>query len=256
MQIAHESAHKYELVVAVGGDGTVLEVAGGILKSAAARTALGIVPFGTGNDFARNSGIHNEDHAHEALTQGQPRFVDVIEARCLVQGEPAVRHALLFAGVGIIGESLKQTTTRVKRLFGQRFAYPVGILRALWTYRAPFMRITCDGERFEGRYLFAGASNSETAGGGMKIAPGAKTDDGLLNVNLIGAVGRWEALKQLRRLCQGRHTTHPGVRYLTAVSLGVEPESPLEVAADGDLIGQTPAQFRVLPKALEIRVPM
>jgi YegS/Rv2252/BmrU family lipid kinase len=255
MQIAHEAASRYELVVAVGGDGTVLEVAGGILSSAATRTALGIVPFGTGNDFARNSGIHNEAHAHDALMQGQTRFVDVIEARCLVEGKPAVRHALLFAGVGIIGESLKQTTTQVKRLFGQRFAYPVGMLRALWSYRSPFMRITCDGQSFEGRFLFAGVSNSETAGGGMKIAPGAQTDDGLLNVNLVASMGRWEALKQLRRVCKGQHTTHPSVRYLTALGLGVETESPMDVAADGDLIGHTPAQFRVLPKALEVRVP-
>src|SRR5690349_7268047 len=127
LQIAQESAHKYELVVAVGGDGTVLEVAGGILSSAAKRTALGIVPLGTGNDFARNSGIHNEENAHDALTQGQTRFVDVIETRCIVEERPVVRHALLFAGVGIIGEALKQTTTPVKRLFGQRLAYPVGI---------------------------------------------------------------------------------------------------------------------------------
>ncbi len=255
MEIAHEAAHKYELVVAVGGDGTVLEVAGGILKSAATRTALGIVPFGTGNDFARNSGIHDEDRAHAALTQGQTRFVDVIEARCIVEGKPSVRHALLFAGVGIIGESLKRTTPLVKRLFGQRFAYPVGILRALWSYRSPLMRITSDGQLFEGPFLFAGASNSETAGGGMKIAPGARTDDGLLNVNLIGPLGRWETLKQLRRLRSGEHITHPNVRYLTATTLEVETESRLEVAADGDLIGFTPAQFRVLPKALEIRVP-
>jgi YegS/Rv2252/BmrU family lipid kinase len=232
-----------------------LEVAGGILSSAATQTALGIVPFGTGNDFARNSGIHNEDHAHDALTQGQTRFVDVIEARCVVEGKPSVRHALLFAGVGIISESLKQTTTQVKRLFGQRFAYPVGMLRALWSYRSPLMRITCDGQLFQGRFLFAGVSNSETAGGGMRIAPGAQTDDGLLNVNLIRELGRWEALKQLRRVCKGQHTTHPSVRYLPAVSLGVEAESRLEVAADGDLIGHTPAQFRVLPKALEVRVP-
>jgi len=128
-------------------------------------------------------------------------------------------------------------------------------LRALWSYRSPFMRITCDGQLFEGRFLFAGVSNSETAGGGMKIAPGAQTDDGLLNVNLVASMGRWEALKQLRRVCKGQHTTHPSVRYLTALSLDVETESPMDVAADGDLIGHTPAQFRVLPKALEVRVP-
>ena len=88
----------------------------------------------------------------------------------------------------------------------------------------------------------------------MRLAPGARMDDGLLNVNLIEALGRWAAVKQLRRVCQGRHTDHPKVRYLTATELMVEGDIPLEVAADGELIGFTPARFAVQPKALKVVV--
>jgi diacylglycerol kinase (ATP) len=89
----------------------------------------------------------------------------------------------------------------------------------------------------------------------MKIAPGAKIDDGLLNVNLISAVGTWRALLQLARLCAGRHTNHPQVDYHVARSLEINAPDGLEVAADGELIGQTPAKVVVLAKALRVVVP-
>ncbi len=254
-QIAREAAAEYDLLVAVGGDGTAFEVADGLLSSATPRTALAIVPMGTGNDLAAVLGIHTEAEARRALAGGQTRPVDVIEVHCVVDGAPAVRHALLFAGVGIAGEALKRTTPLVKRLFGRRLAYPVGLLRALWRYQPPRMRVTCDGEVFTQRFLFAGASNSELAGGSLRLAPGAQMDDGLLNVNLVEAVSRWRALRQLRPLSQGRHTTHPNVRYRTALSLAVEAEPPLDVAADGNLVGHTPARFQVKPKALLVVVP-
>jgi len=123
---------------------------------------------------------------------------------------------------------------------------------ALWRYRPPRLHVVCDGELSEGTSFFVGASNGENAGGGMRIAPGARLDDGLLNVNLVGAIGRWEALKQLRRLSRRQHTTHPMVQYFTARNITIESEPIAEVAADGELIGHTPARFVVKPRALAV----
>jgi diacylglycerol kinase family enzyme len=86
----------------------------------------------------------------------------------------------------------------------------------------------------------------------MKIAPTARVDDGLLNANLIRAVGPWRAVLQLRRLCRGRHTHHPLVSYLTARCLEINAPVGLDVAADGDLVGQTPARVLIKPKALRV----
>jgi diacylglycerol kinase (ATP) len=107
----------------------------------------------------------------------------------------------------------------------------------------------------EGEFLFVGASNTEIAGGGMRIAPGASVCDGLLNLNLIGAMSRWEALRQLRRLCRGDHTLHASARYLTAQTLRIETIEPIEIAADGDLIGHTPALISVKPSAVRVLAP-
>jgi diacylglycerol kinase family enzyme len=108
----------------------------------------------------------------------------------------------------------------------------------------------------EQQFLFVGASNTEIAGGGMRIAPGARIRDGLLNINLIGAMNRWAALKQLGRLCRGQHTRHPKVKYLTARTLSIESASSLEVAADGELIGHTPAMVSVRPNCLAVLTPI
>ncbi len=254
-QLAAEAASQYDAIVAVGGDGTASEVASGLLEAGATQAVLGIVPFGTGNDAARLTGIRSPEDALRAILGGRTRAVDVVEVRYQVGGKASVRHALVFASVGIVGELLKQTTPRVKRLCGSRQAYAAGLLRALWLYRPVPMRVTCDDQVCENRFLLVCASNGEHVGGGMRLAPGARSDDGLLNLNLIEAVGRWEALRQVGRLCRGRHVGHPKVRYFTARTVAVETETAVDVQADGESIGHTPACFQVRPGALRMLVP-
>jgi YegS/Rv2252/BmrU family lipid kinase len=252
ISIAQEAASKYDRVIAVGGDGTVSEVAEGLLRVGGHQCALGIIPVGTGNDLAGTMGIRRLRDAIEVLAEVHSRVIDVIEVHCVANDQPLHRHALSFAGVGIIGPVLRNTTRRAKRLLGRVGAYRFGLLQALWQYRSPHMNIVCDEVVSKNRCLFLGVSNGETAGGGMRIAPGARMDDGLLNVNLVGAVTRWEALKQLRKLSQGRHTSHPQVRYCTATTITIESDPVSDVAADGEIIGQTPARFLLKPKALRV----
>lgn len=254
-EMARGAADDYEVLVAVGGDGTAAEVANGLWAQKNRSTALGVVPFGTGNDYATALEIHCEKDMLAALVAGRTRTIDVIEIECGRNGTRIVRCALLFAGVGIISETLRRTTGAVKRLFGKRLAYPVGLARALCSYHSPHMRIRAESLTCEGRFFFACASNTEVAGGGMKIAPGAQIDDGWLNINLVAALGRWQAIRQLRRVCLGQHTTHPQVRYFPARSLEIDADEPLEVAADGDVIGHSPARFVVRPQALRVLAP-
>ncbi len=252
-RLAAENAGHYDVLVALGGDGTVSEVADGILSGARGfAPKLGVVPLGTGNDFAHSMGIADALKGLAAVEVGESRSVDVIEVRCQHGGKPVRRHVLLFAAVGIVTKALKLTTPTVRRLFGSRLAYPVGILRALWHSRAARLTVVSEQQKFEGEFLFVCASNSELAGGGMKIAPGAQLHDGLLDMNLIEAVGMLEALGQLRRLCLGRHIGHRNVRYFRGTSLEVTSNSALEVAADGELIGWAPARFEVHPAALQV----
>ena len=254
--LAEQAARKFDVVVAVGGDGTVLEVATGLLLAVATETALGIVPFGTGNDVARMVGVNNVQAALETLRHGQPRAIDVIEVRCHDGTKPIIRYALLFAAVGFASELIKHTTPRIKRLFGSRLCYSAGFFRALFSYRPSLMRVSCDGRSKQGRLFLACAGNSEFAGGNvMHLSPGALVDDGLLNVSLIEMAGRWETARQFFRLLRGTHIHHPNVRYFPARSLSVASDANIEVTLDGDIVGHTPATFEVKPKALNILAP-
>jgi YegS/Rv2252/BmrU family lipid kinase len=253
--LAQKFASQYDVIAAVGGDGTVSEVVNGIQLSKVSQCALAIVPTGTGNDAAASLGLDKETPLQRLLVAVKTQSIDLIEIKCQRNGKPTLQYALLFAAVGIVSESLRLTTPVVKRLFGRRLAYPVGVACALWRYKAPYMRITVGERILEGHFLFAGAHNTPYAGGGMKIAPGAQLDDGLLNVNLIEKMGPWAALKQLRSLRDGLHINRSYVRYLAAEKLSISADSPLEIAVDGELAGHTPAQFCVKPKALQVLVP-
>lgn len=255
VRFAQEMGRDCDVVVAVGGDGTFFEVASGLLLGGATDTQLGMVPLGTGNDAARQCGNHDPELAQRALRGTRTMSVDTIRIECQMDGRTTVRHALLFAGVGIISEVLERTTPLVKRVFGRGLAYPVGALRALGSYIAPPMSVTCDGKTWKQRFLLVCASNGEFSGGGMRLAPDARMDDGRLDVNACGALGCVTAAVLLWKIWRGHRPSHPRLQYFSGQTLAVEADPPIPVAADGELIGHTPARFQVVPQALRILIP-
>src|SRR5206468_3805838 len=121
ISLAREASRSYDVIAAVGGDGTVNEVASGILLAGETKTDLAVIPLGTGNDAAQLLGIRSLEDAVNALASGTTRTMDAIEVRCLDAGKEHTRYALLYAAVGFAGALLKRTTPTVKRLFGPRY---------------------------------------------------------------------------------------------------------------------------------------
>lgn len=252
--LARAAAGQCEMVVALGGDGTVNEVATGLIEAGGHETVLGILPLGTGNDAARALGLSDLQSAWAVLEGRSTRTMDVIEVRCHTREGEQTRYSLVYAAAGFAAEILKRTTPRVKRWAGRRGCYTVGFLRAVFGWRSPWMRIRCDGHESTGRYLVVSAANAEWVGGGMmRLSPGARWDDGLLNVNLIPELSSWQALRSFPRLFRGTHLAVKGLEYLTATALELRAEPPTKVQVDGEVCGETPARFRVLPGALRVR---
>ncbi len=253
ISLAREASRSYDVIAAVGGDGTVNEVASGILLAGETKTALAVIPLGTGNDAAQLLGIRSLEDAVNALASGTTRTMDAIEVRCLDAGKEHTRYALLYAAVGFAGELLKRTTPAVKRLFGPRYCYSVGFFRALLGFRSPMIRVRCDDREFNGQMFPVSAGNAEIVGAGtMRLSPGAKVDDGILNVNVVEHLGRLETARWFPKVLKGMHTTHPKVGYFAAASVTVECEPLMEVQMDGELFGHTPATFRVMPRAIRV----
>ena len=256
-RLAKSNAPDFEIVAALGGDGTVNEVANGLMAvELGERPALATLPVGTGNDVALTFGLAHFESAIDALANGGTRTLDVIRVQLMRDGKPVTRYALLFVAAGFAAEVIRKTGPRVKRLFGRRFSYSVGLFRALASFRAPEFSVKWDGGEKRGRMFQVCAGNTEFgAGGVMRISPGARPDDGLLNISLVGALGRLQIVRRFPSILSGRYVEDERVDYFTGKRLEIDAVPPAEIQADGDIIGTTPATIELLPGALRLVTP-
>ena len=256
-RLAKSNAPDFEIVAALGGDGTVNEVANGLMAvELGERPALATLPVGTGNDVALTFGLAHFESAIDALANGGTRTLDVIRVQLMRDGKPVTRYALLFVAAGFAAEVIRKTGPRVKRLFGRRFSYSVGLFRALASFRAPEFSVKWDGGEKRGRMFQVCAGNTEFgAGGVMRISPGARPDAGLRNISLVGALGRLQIVRRFPSILSGRYVEDERVDYFTGKRLEIDAVPPAEIQADGDIIGTTPAAIELLPGALRLVTP-
>jgi YegS/Rv2252/BmrU family lipid kinase len=239
-------------VLAVGGDGTVNECANGIFRQHAAPTeevTLGVMPIGTGNDWARTHRIP-KDYAGVAalMASGASRLQDVGVAAF---GDGSVRHFVNVAGLGFDAHVVEALPDRT---LGP-MAYLVGLAKGLLAYRAVPLGLTFAGRRIDTRAFVLFFAIGRYCGSGMNVAPQAEVDDGRFDITLIQDLSRWEVLKSLRRLFDGTLLTHPKVLALREAEASVESETAQPVEADGELIGRAPVHFTLLPRALRVLAP-
>ncbi|MBV9851567.1 MAG: diacylglycerol kinase family lipid kinase, partial [Armatimonadetes bacterium] len=206
-RMAREAAQAgVPLVVAVGGDGTVYEVANGIL---ATESTLGLIPFGTGNDLARTLGLFNDlELACRTLTEGRTLRLDVgvMEGR----GTDGPRRFLVAAGTGYVADVAKTVNQGIRFVSGPA-AYVWGAVTTLREFTPFHLTLDVDGETTEADAMFLAIANAPVTGGGMKLAPAARVDDGMLEVCLVGAVSKPTLLYELTRVFQGTHVNNPAV---------------------------------------------
>ena len=256
-RLAKSNAPDFEIIAALGGDGTVNEVANGLMAvEPGERPTLATLPVGTGNDVALTYGLAHFESAIDALAKGSTRTLDVIRVQLMRDGKSVTRHALLFVAAGFAAEVIRKTGPRVKRIFGRRFSYSVGLFRALTSFRAPEFSVKWDGGETSGRMFQVCAGNTEFAAGGvMRISPGARPDDGLLNISLVDALGRLQIVRRFPSILSGRYVEDERVDYFTGKRLEIDAVPPAEFQADGDIIGTTPAAIELLPGALRLVTP-
>ena len=256
-RLAKSNAPDFEIIAALGGDGTVNEVANGLMAlEPGERPALATLPVGTGNDVALTYGLAHFESAIDALAKGSTRTLDVIRVQLMRDGKSVTRHALLFVAAGFAAEVIRKTGPRVKRIFGRRFSYSVGLFRALAGFRAPEFSVRWDGGEQSSQMFQVCAGNTEFAAGGvMRISPGAQPDDGLLNISLVGALGRLQIVRRFPNILSGRYVEDERVDYFTGKRLEIDAVPTAELQADGDIIGTTPASIELLPGALHLVTP-
>jgi YegS/Rv2252/BmrU family lipid kinase len=235
-----------DLVLAVGGDGTAHEVVNGVL-AAGGRGPVGVLPVGTGCDFARALGLPRDAlAAARALPACGLRQVDV--------GRVNDRYFLTIAGVGFDGE-VAARVNRWPKLIGGVLPYVAGILVTLATYAPVEVDLDVDGVHVRERIFLIAVGNTAWNAGGMWLVPAARPDDGLLDAVVAGPLGRLETLAVLPRVFSGRHVGHAKVRQVRARVIRVDGARPLAIQADGEVVGRLPATFSVVPRALTVLAP-
>jgi len=245
--LAGKGALAGERVVCLSGDGMIGAVAD-VLRHAPG-SVLGVLPGGRGNDFARVLGIPSDPvEACATIAAGVARPVDL--------GEVGGRAFVGIASVGFDSEA-----NRIANLAPARFGnlvYLYGALRALAQWRPVEFEIELDppSERHAFTGYTVGACNSRSYGGGMRAAPDALLDDGLLDAIVLEDVSKLRFLTRiLPKVFGGRHVQEPSVKAFRVREVAISADRPLTLYADGDPIAELPASIRALPGAVKVLVP-
>jgi YegS/Rv2252/BmrU family lipid kinase len=253
-ELAAQAAGRGETVVALGGDGLIGVLADALRDVPGA--LLGVIPGGRGNDLARVLSIPDEPRAAAAVVaQGRARPVD-LGLVAPHDGAGAGQAFIGIASVGFDSEANRIANEAPSWLGGMVYAY--GALRALIAWRPARFELELEppGERHVFSAYTIGACNSKTYGGGMRAAPGAMLDDGLLEVVLLENVSKLAFLTRIfPKLFKGTHVHDPHVHVFRAREIALDADRPFVMYADGDPIGQLPVRVRALAGAITMLLP-
>lgn len=246
-------ARGYELVVSVGGDGTINEVVNGLYDTGSiADVMFGIIGTGTGGDYIRTIGIPRAPlEACQCLKEPRTVTADVGVIEYFSSNEAVRRLFVNFAGMGFDAEIVKTTTQKYKTL-NATVSYLAGLLSSLLFYKNKTVTLNIDGETIQEKVCTVLVSNGKYGGGGMFAAPEADISDGLLDVLIIGDLSKPDLLWSLPRVYRGTHLTHPKVTLKKAREVEIRSGDSVFLQADGELLGGLPARFYVLPSLLNV----
>jgi YegS/Rv2252/BmrU family lipid kinase len=253
------AASQSDVVISVGGDGTVNEVLNGLRPG----VSLGIVPAGSGNDLIKSLPIPPSpmDALHTAV-YGRPLKVDAGSVTCSVHSsnekEPGVPASsrLFLNGVGIgFDAEVAVRKGEIPYLTGT-LVYVAAVLQTLGRYKSPLFKVNCNGVSRESRQLLIAVGNGRCAGGGFYLTPEADPSDGELDVCLIGHVSIFTILRLMPRVMKGRHAGHPCVTFARTREISLESLTPFFVHADGEIAGRgvNRVDIGILPQHLSVQV--
>ncbi len=255
IELAQKAADKgTDLIVSIGGDGTVNEIVNGIMKSKN-DPSLGIIPLGWANDFIKSTDIPSDTiEACKILVRGKTKEIDI----GLLDGQTYFANIL---GAGFDAE-IAQLANQIKskhpnlRILGA-FVYIFATIKKLLS---PFsyhnIKIKFDGQEIHSKILFIAISNGKFYGGRFKITPEAILDDGLLEICTVEEMGRLKYLMSIPKVFKGAHASIKGINFYRAKEIVIQSSEPLLAQVSGEVIeGQKEFTITLLPKSLKLIVP-
>lgn len=260
--LASKFTDKYvDVILAAGGDGTIHQVVNGMLKGRETEKklpTLGVIPIGSGNDFARGAGLKiSIEQTIQVLSDFKVRPIDVglIEFNELpaVQTEKGTAYFVNVADIGM-GPEVVGKVLSSGRPFGSEVAYYKSILSTFLTYKPMVVKAVTEHWTWEGKLRTLAVANGQYYGHGLCIAPGAIMDDRMFSVFICGNVSVFDFIMHTGTLKKGRNIVMDEVLYKTATSIEFSSESPCPIEGDGEILGWLPARVTLIEKQINFLI--
>ncbi len=244
----------FELIMAAGGDGTLHQVVNGLMSATERQVpAVGLLPLGSGNDFARTMGIKAKPKAlADRLAAGRLQPIDVGKVVHSGEGKETIRYFLNACSLGLGPEVVRRLQRNSG--WGASWSYLSAIVSTFLALRPQPITVRWPDGEFNGRVCVFAVANGRAFGHAVYIAPDAQVDDGLLNSFVAGDFPVWRFLLYLQSIKAGKKVKHPYIGYRTLTQVEVAAPRPLPVEMDGELEGTTPFRVEVLPRHIRFLV--
>jgi len=238
----------YDGFCCIGGDGTMSEVINGVMnRKDLNRFPLGLITGGTGNSFMHDINCLDPIEATKRIIDGKRRKIDIFSCKT---------HDKLFYGFNILGWGIPTDANlladKMRWIGSQR--YNLASILEVLSHRKRFARVSIDNNSIASDFAFIIGCNTIHTGKGMKMAPLARLDDGLIDLIIVRKVSRFKLLKLFPKVFAGNHISDPGVDYRQVKKFSILPEKDRQLNIDGEVLGTTPVEVEVLPQEIEMMV--
>lgn len=241
----------YDIVFAAGGDGTLHQVVNGMLAHDTSHSKLGIIPLGSGNDFARSIGANfDQQQIMRALQSPVYRQIDIGQIHCRDFSGKSIRKFFInVADIGM-GPEVVQRVSRLSSFFPAGVAYYVAIIKTFFRYQKMTVQAESSEWSWRGKLRSLAIANGKYYGHGLCIAPDATIDDQLLNVFICGDVSVLDFVRQSETLKSGRRVILEEVQYKTAQAVQLSSDQLCLIEGDGEVLGTLPATVSLCAQKL------
>ena len=240
---------EYDGFIGIGGDGTLHEIINGMLsRPDGKKIPIGIIPGGSGNSYMHDLKLTNPLKAAKAIIQGNTKFLDTAR----VEVNHVIKYANNMIGWGLVTD-VGNKAEHFRWMGTNR--YTILSVMEVFRHKSRSAALIMDDKKIEDEFTFIIACNSMHVGKGMKMAPKARLDDGLIDLIVIRAgASRTRLLQVLPKLFDGSHINEPEVEYIQTSKFSLIPETDEILNIDGEIMGSTPIKVKMIPNAFEMFV--
>lgn len=236
-------AEDFHTIVSVGGDGTLHEVVNGMIGGT---QRLGIVPAGTGNDFARSLKIPFDiKDAMEVLIQGEAMLIDL--------GRSGDKYFINFCSVGL-DALIAEEANKIKRYFSSTYSYIIGVVKALGKFKSLRVELIIDDKKYDEEIMLVAICNGAYYGGGMNIAPQAEVSDGQFDICVVRKMPKLKLLFLFPTIFKGKHVKYDEIKIYRGENIQIFSKEDMHVNADGDIVNSRPVKFEMVHNKMELIV--